>query len=100
VRCSRSSRNENTCRYRLSSELDRLSEAIVDDQCHKQQFFGATMRKRRSNSNNPRRPRGTRGREHSVSGELILYTTEDGQSHIQSRAEGGTVWLSGDRELT
>jgi hypothetical protein len=29
-----------------------------------------------------------------VSGELILYTTEDGQSHIQSQAEGGTVWLA------
>jgi hypothetical protein len=35
-----------------------------------------------------------------VSGELILFTTEDGQSHIQSQAEGGTVWLSGDLELT
>lgn len=26
--------------------------------------------------------------------ELILYTTEDGQSHIQLRADGGTIWLS------
>ena len=26
--------------------------------------------------------------------QLILYTSEDGQSHIQLRAEGGTVWLS------
>lgn len=26
--------------------------------------------------------------------ELILYTTEDGQSHIQLRADNGTVWLS------
>ncbi|MDH4207972.1 MAG: virulence RhuM family protein [Anaerolineae bacterium] len=27
-------------------------------------------------------------------GELILYTTEDGQAHIRLRAEDGTVWLS------
>ena len=26
--------------------------------------------------------------------QIILYTSEDGQSHIQLRAEGGTVWLS------
>lgn len=26
--------------------------------------------------------------------ELILYTTEDGQSRIQLRADGGTVWLT------
>ena len=29
-----------------------------------------------------------------MSGELILYTTEDGQSRIQLRAEGGTVWVT------
>jgi hypothetical protein len=52
------------------------------------------MRKRRSNSNNPRGSRGTRSREHSVSGELILYTTQDGQSRIQLRAQGGTVWVT------
>lgn len=28
------------------------------------------------------------------SGELILYTSEDGAARIQLRAEGGTVWLS------
>lgn len=27
-------------------------------------------------------------------GELILYQSEDGQSEVQLRAEGGTVWLS------
>lgn len=27
-------------------------------------------------------------------GELILYTSEDGEARIQLRAEGGTVWLS------
>src|SRR5580700_7920038 len=27
-------------------------------------------------------------------GELILYTTEDGQTHIQLRADGDTVWLT------
>ena len=48
-------------------------------------FFAVVMRKRRSNSNSPRGSRATRGREHLVSGELILYTTEDGQSHIQLR---------------
>ena len=26
--------------------------------------------------------------------DLILYTTEDGQSQIQLRADDGTVWLS------
>lgn len=26
--------------------------------------------------------------------ELILYTTEDGQTHIQLRADGDTVWLT------
>ena len=26
--------------------------------------------------------------------ELILYTTEDGQSKIQLRADNGTVWLT------
>lgn len=26
--------------------------------------------------------------------ELIIYTTEDGQSRIQLRADNGTVWLS------
>jgi len=26
--------------------------------------------------------------------QLILYTSEDGQSRIQLRAEGGTVWLT------
>ena len=26
--------------------------------------------------------------------ELILYTTEDGQSQIQLRTDGGTVWLT------
>ena len=26
--------------------------------------------------------------------QFILYTTEDGQSHIQLRTEGGTVWMS------
>lgn len=31
-------------------------------------------------------------------GELILYTTEDGQSRIQLRAEGQTVWLT-QREM-
>jgi hypothetical protein len=61
--------------YRLNSELDRRSEEIVDDQCHKQHIFAVMVRKHRSNSDNPRRPRGC---EHSVSGELILYTTEDG----------------------
>lgn len=30
--------------------------------------------------------------------ELILYTTEDGQSHIQLRAKDGTVWLT-QREM-
>src|SRR5690625_2842741 len=30
--------------------------------------------------------------------ELILYTTEDGQSHIQLRANDGTVWLT-QREM-
>jgi hypothetical protein len=29
-----------------------------------------------------------------VTGELILYTTEDGQSRIQLRAQGGTVWVT------
>jgi hypothetical protein len=29
-----------------------------------------------------------------VSGELILYTTEDGQARIQLRAEDGTVWAT------
>jgi hypothetical protein len=29
-----------------------------------------------------------------VNGELILYTTEDGQARVQLRAEGGTVWLT------
>lgn len=29
-----------------------------------------------------------------MSGEIILYTTEDGQSTIQLRAEGGSVWLT------
>jgi hypothetical protein len=29
-----------------------------------------------------------------VNGELILYTTDDGQTRIQMRAEGGTVWLT------
>jgi hypothetical protein len=29
-----------------------------------------------------------------VSGELILYTTEDGQARVQLRAEGGTVWVT------
>lgn len=29
-----------------------------------------------------------------MSGELILYTTEDGQTRVQLRAEGGTVWLT------
>ena len=52
------------------------------------------MRKRRSNSNSPRGSRGARSREHSVTGELILYTTEDGQSRIQLRAQGGTVWVT------
>ncbi len=27
-------------------------------------------------------------------GEIILYTTEDGQTSIQLRAEEGTVWLT------
>jgi hypothetical protein len=26
--------------------------------------------------------------------QVILYTSEDGKSQIQLRAEGGTVWLS------
>jgi|TARA_B110000037_G_scaffold169046_1_gene191561 hypothetical protein len=30
---------------------------------------------------------------------LILYTTEDGHSQIQLRAEEGTVWLS-QREIS
>src|SRR6266404_6248908 len=85
--------------YRLSSELDRLSEAIDDDQCHKQQLFGVMMPKRRSNSNNARDLEGLEVASIKVSGELILYTTEDGQSHIQLPAEGGTVWLSGDRGI-
>lgn len=61
------------------------------------------MRKRRSNSNNPRRSRGARSREHSVSSELILYASEDAQAiyaerellaeatckeHLQVREEG------------
>jgi hypothetical protein len=29
-----------------------------------------------------------------VSGGLILYTSEDGQSRIQLRAQGGTVWVT------
>lgn len=29
-----------------------------------------------------------------MSGEIILYTTEDGQSTIQLKAEGGSVWLT------
>lgn len=29
-----------------------------------------------------------------MSGELILYTTEDGQARVQLRAEEGTVWLT------
>lgn len=29
-----------------------------------------------------------------MNGELILYTTEDGQARVQLRAEGGTVWLT------
>jgi hypothetical protein len=29
-----------------------------------------------------------------VSGELILYTTEDGQSRIPLRAERGTLWVT------
>lgn len=29
-----------------------------------------------------------------MAGELILYTTDDGASHIRLRADGGTVWLS------
>ena len=49
------------------------------------------MRKRRSNSNNSR---ASLGLGHSVSGELILYATEDGQSRIQLRAAGGTVWVT------
>jgi hypothetical protein len=52
------------------------------------------MCKRRSNSNNSRGSRGTRGLEHSLSGELILYTTEDGQWRMQLRTEGGTVWVT------
>lgn len=26
--------------------------------------------------------------------QLILYTSEDGQAHVQLRADRGTVWLS------
>ena len=26
--------------------------------------------------------------------QIILYTSEDGKSQVQLRAEGGTVWLS------
>ena len=33
-----------------------------------------------------------------MSGELILYQTEDGVAQIQLRAEDGTVWLS-QREM-
>lgn len=29
-----------------------------------------------------------------MAGELILYTTEDGDTHVRLRAGGGTVWLS------
>lgn len=29
-----------------------------------------------------------------MSGELILYTTDDGQARIQLRAQGGTVWIT------
>lgn len=29
-----------------------------------------------------------------MNGELILYTTEDGQTRVQLRADGGTVWLT------
>lgn len=32
-------------------------------------------------------------------GEIVLYTTDDGQSHIQLRAVGGTAWLS-QREIS
>jgi hypothetical protein len=51
------------------------------------------MRKCRSNSNNPHGSRGARSHEHSVSGELILYTTEDGQSRIHLRAQWATTNL-------
>ena len=30
----------------------------------------------------------------STSSEIILYQGEDGQSHIQVRLDGGTVWLT------
>ena len=29
-----------------------------------------------------------------MTSEMILYTTDDGQAHIQLRTEGGTVWLT------
>ncbi len=34
------------------------------------------------------------GDQRSARGELILYSTEDGQAQIQLRAEEGTVWLT------
>src|SRR5690606_521016 len=36
----------------------------------------------------------TGGRDGGCMSELILYTTEDGHSRIQLRADGRTVWLT------
>jgi hypothetical protein len=31
---------------------------------------------------------------HGSAGEFVLYTTEDGLTRVEMRAEGGTLWLS------